>query len=159
MAWRVRQTQVRGSGLRYLQYELSSTEHLTQAHALLGEIGLCGGQQFVPHALWAEEGITHSELAERLKVRPATVTNMLKRMDGKSRAGERRQDTKDQRASRAYLTDAGLDIRDAVEETWCELERRAFSGSSSEEQDSLGQLLIRTQENLRHEAADDGSQA
>ena len=140
-------------------YMLTQTCRLlrTQAHALLGEIGLCGGQQFVLHALWAEEGITHSELAERLKVRPATVTNMLKRME-KAGLVERRQDTKDQRVSRAYLTDAGLDIRDAVEETWRELERQAFSGFSSEERDSLDQLLIRTRENLLHKAADDGSE-
>ena len=129
-----------------------------QAHALLGEIGLCGGQQFVLHVLWAEEGITHSELAERLKVRPATVTNMLKRME-KVGLVERRQDTKDQRVSRAYLTRAGLDIRDAVEKTWRELERRAFSGFSSEEQDLLGQLLTRIQENLLRKATDDGRQA
>ncbi|MBU0705302.1 MAG: MarR family transcriptional regulator [Chloroflexi bacterium] len=140
-------------------YMLAQTCRLlrTQVHALLGEIGLCGGQQFVLHVLWAEEGITHSELAERLKVSPATVTNMLKRME-KAGLVERRQDAKDQRVSRAYLTDAGLDIRDAVEETWRELERRAFSGFSSEERDSLGQLLIRTQENLLHEAADEGSE-
>jgi len=107
--------------------------------------------------LWVEEGITHSELAERLKIRPATVTNMLKRME-KAGLVERRQDTKDQRVSRAYLTGAGLDIRDAVEETWRELERRAFSGFSSEELDSLSQLLIKIQENLLRKAADDGSQ-
>ena len=140
-------------------YMLAQTCRLlrTQAHALLGEIGLCGGQQFVLHVLWAEEGITHSELAERLKVSPATVTNMLKRME-KAGLVERRQDTKDQRVSRAYLTDAGLDIRDAVEETWREIERQAFSGFSSEERDSLDQLLIRTRENLLHKAADDGSE-
>ena len=129
----------------------------SQIRVLLGEIGLCRGQQFVLHTLWVEEGITHSELAERLKIRPATVTNMLKRME-KAGLVERRQDTKDQRVSRAYLTGAGLDIRDAVEETWRELERRAFSGFSSEELDSLSQLLIKIQENLLRKAADDGSQ-
>jgi len=140
-------------------YMLAQTCRLlrSQIRVLLGEIGLCRGQQFVLHTLWVEEGITHSELAERLKIRPATVTNMLKRME-KAGLVERRQDTKDQRVSRAYLTGAGLDIRDAVEETWRELERRAFSGFSSEELDSLSQLLIKIQENLLRKAADDGSQ-
>jgi DNA-binding MarR family transcriptional regulator len=125
-----------------------------QAHALLGEIGLCRGQPFALHALWEEEGITHSELAERLNVRPATVTNMLRRLE---QAGlvERRRDERDQRVSRAYLTDAGRDIRDAVKAVWRELEERALSGFNLEERESLGQLLIRMQENLLREAADE----
>ena len=62
-----------------------------RAHALLGEIGLCRGQPFVLHALWEEEGIPHSVLAGRLNVTPATVTNMLKRME-KAGLVQRRQD-------------------------------------------------------------------
>jgi DNA-binding MarR family transcriptional regulator len=121
-----------------------------RAHALLGEIGLCRGQPFVLHALWEEEGIPHSVLAERLNVTPATVTNMLKRME-KAGLIERRQDEEDQRVSRAYLTDAGHEIRAPVEEMWRAIERQAFSGFSPEECDSLCQLLIRMQENLLRE--------
>ena len=121
-----------------------------RAHALLEEIGLYGGQQFVLMALWKEEGITHSELAEQLHVRPATITNALKRME---RAGfvERRQDTEDQRVSRVYLTDAGRNIRDAVEGVWRELEGQTFAGFSSEERALLDQFLPRIHNNLMRE--------
>jgi DNA-binding MarR family transcriptional regulator len=121
-----------------------------QAHALLEEIGLYGGQQFVLMALWEKEGITHSELAEQLHVRPATITNALKRME---RAGfvERRQDTEDQRVSRVYLTDAGRDIRDAVEEVWRQLEEQTFAGFRSEERAVLDQFLLRIRNNLMRE--------
>ena len=121
-----------------------------RAHALLEEVGLYGGQQFVLMALWEKEGITHSELAEQLHVRPATVTNALKRME---RAGfvERRQDTEDQRVSRVYLTDAGRNIRDAVEGVWHELEEQTFAGFSSEDGALLNQFLLRIRNNLMRE--------
>ena len=121
-----------------------------RAHALLEEIGLYGGQQFVLMALWQKEGITHSELAGQLHVQPATITNALKRME---RAGfvERRQDAEDQRVSRVYLTDAGRDIRDAVEGVWRELEEQTFAGFSSEERALLNRLLLRIRNNLMRE--------
>ena len=121
-----------------------------RAHALLEEIGLYGGQQFVLMALWQKEGITHSELAGQLHVRPATITNALKRME---RAGflERQQDAEDQRVSRVYLTDAGRNIRDAVEGVWRELEGQTFAGFSPEERALLGQFLLRIRNNLMRE--------
>lgn len=122
-----------------------------RAHALLEEIGLYGGQQFVLMALWENEGIIHSELAEQLHVRPATITNALKRME---RAGfiERRQDAEDQRVSRVYLTDAGRNIRGAVEEVWRELEEQTFADFSSEERALLNQFLLRIRDNLMRKA-------
>lgn len=121
-----------------------------RAHALLEEIGLYGGQQFVLMALWQKEGITHSELAGQLHVQPATITNALKRME---RAGfvERRQDAEDQRVSRVYLTEAGRDIRDEVEGVWRELEEKTFAGFSSEERALLNRLLLRIRNNLMRE--------
>jgi DNA-binding MarR family transcriptional regulator len=121
-----------------------------RVHALLGKIGLYRGQPFVLCALWEREGMTHSELAQRLHVQPATMTNMLKRME---RAGlvNRQQDMEDHRVSRVYLTDAGRDIRDAVEETWSELEEQACAGFTPEEQTLLRQFLLRIRENLTRE--------
>ena len=121
-----------------------------RAHALLEEIGLYRGQQFVLQALWTEEGITHSELADQLNVRPATITNTLKRME-KAGLVERRQDDEDQRVSRVYLTDAGRNIRGAVEEVWSELEGQAFAGLSLEEIAKLRQLLPQVRDNLMRE--------
>jgi DNA-binding MarR family transcriptional regulator len=122
--------------------------HHGRARAMLQEIGLYRGQQFVLCTLWAEEGLTHSELADRLNVHPATVTNALKRME---RAGflERRPDPEDQRVSRVYLTDAGREIRGDVERVWAELEEQTFEGFSEEERGRLEQLLERVHENLR----------
>jgi DNA-binding MarR family transcriptional regulator len=124
--------------------------HYFRSRTLLDEIGLYRGQQFVLCALWAEEGITHSELAERLHVHPATVTNAIKRME---RAGfvERRPDLEDQRVSRVYLTDAGREIQDAVEGIWAKLEEQTLDGFSEAERITLEQFLARIHRNLTGE--------
>ncbi len=127
-----------------------------RVHTSLDEIGLYRGQQFVLCALWEREGITHSELASKLHVQPATVTNALKRME---QAGlvVRRHDARDHRVSRVYLTDAGRDIREAVERVWGELEAQTFAGFSAEERARLCDFLCRIRENLVGEAASNRS--
>jgi len=125
--------------------------HYSRDRILLEEFGLFRGQPPLLFALWEKEGRTHSELAEHLHVQPATITKMIKRME---RAGfvERCQDTEDQRVSRVYLTDAGRNIRDAVEGVWHELEAQTFAGFSSEERALLSQFLLRIRDNLVREA-------
>lgn len=134
----------------YLLAQVCRAQH-GRVRAMLHEIGLYRGQQFVLCALWAEEGLTHSELADRLRVHPATVSNALKRME---RAGfvERRSDPEDQRVSRVYLTEAGRSIRGAVERVWSQLEEQTLDGFSVEEHDMLDRLLQRVRDNLREEA-------
>jgi len=125
--------------------------HHSRARTLLEEFGLFRGQPPLLFALWEKEGLTHSELAEHLHVQPATITKMIKRME---RAGfvERSQDAEDQRVSRVYLTDAGRNIRDAVEGVLRELEEQTFAGFSSEDRALLDQFLLRIRHNLMHEA-------
>jgi len=115
--------------------------------AKLERIGLYCGQHFVLCCLWKNEGMTHSELAEQLRVRPATITNGLQRME-KAGLVERRPDSKDQRVSRVYLTGAGREIRGAVEQVWEELENQTFAGFGPEERAQLYGLLLRICHNL-----------
>lgn len=118
-----------------------------RVHCRLEELGLYRGQQGILHVLWQQEGRAHSELAEELRVSPATISNAVKRME---RAGFvlRRPDPEDERISRVYLTDAGRAVRGAVEETWHELEERAFAGLDQEEQAAFRHALRRILENL-----------
>ena len=128
-------------------YLLSQICKLNRAriHAMLEEVGLYGGQQFILHVLWENEGLTHSELAEWSHVQPATITNALKRME---RAGfvERRHDSEDQRVSRVYLTEAGRSARGAVEKMWQEIEEQTFAALHEEERAQLHRLLLRVYE-------------
>ena len=118
-----------------------------RAHGAMEGIGLYRGQHFILHALWKNEGITHSELAARSCVQPATITNALQRME-KAGLVERRPDPEDQRVSRVYLTKAGRAMRRDAERTWCEMEARIFADFSEEEHVVLRELLTRIQKNL-----------
>lgn len=72
----------------------------------LSSIGLHPGQ---PPLLWhisQEEGLSQRELARRLKVKPPTVNVSLQRLERAEHIC-RRQDEKDQRVSRVYLTEKG----------------------------------------------------
>jgi DNA-binding MarR family transcriptional regulator len=115
--------------------------------ALLHEIGLYRGQPLMLRALWDEEGLTQTALAERLRRAPATITNMLQRME---RAGfvERSPDPSDQRVTRVYLSEAGRNVRDRVQAVWRELEEVALQGLSAQEVATLRQCLDTIRTNL-----------
>ena len=123
--------------------------HRARAHALLEELGLYRGQPHMLRALWKKEGQTHSELARRLHVQPATVTKMLQRME-KTGFVERRHDAEDQRVSRVYLTEAGRSIRDDVQRVWRTLEEDTFAELTLEERLLLRRLFLQMRENLVH---------
>ncbi|MBE0697355.1 MAG: MarR family transcriptional regulator, partial [Anaerolineaceae bacterium] len=66
-----------------LDYLLANICHLhhTRAHQRLEGLGLYRGQPPVLRALWLQEGLTQTELAEKMKITPATMTKMLQRME------------------------------------------------------------------------------
>jgi DNA-binding MarR family transcriptional regulator len=121
--------------------------HRNRGHERFEELGVYRGQPPMLHALWNEEGMTHSELARRLHVQPATMTKMVKRME-KAGFVERRSDPQDQRVSRVYLTDQGRAIQAAVREVWHEIESETFAGFSPEELELLRRFLFQMRDNL-----------
>ncbi len=121
--------------------------HHARAHTLLEALGLYHGQPPMLHALWEQDGLTHSELAARLHVQPATMTRMVQRME-KAGFVERRSDAADERVSRVYLTDAGRAIQNKVKQVWHTLEKETFAGFSAEERTSLRRFLLQMRENL-----------
>ncbi|GAB4560554.1 MAG: MarR family transcriptional regulator [Anaerolineae bacterium] len=136
----------KGESVDFLLAQVCRLHH-ARAHALLEGVGLYRGQPPVLHALWKEEGLTHTELAERVHVTPATLTKMLQRME---RAGFliRRPDPEDQRVSRVYLTEAGRAIQTQVEAVWRQMEAESLAGFSAEELQQLREFLLRIRENL-----------
>lgn len=121
--------------------------HHTRARQLFEAIGLYRGQPPVLLALWAREGLTQTELAERLKIAPATVTKMLQRME-KTGFIRREPDAEDQRVSRVYLTKSGHAIQSDVEAIWKTMEAESFANFTSEERVLLRRFLLQIRENL-----------
>ena len=121
--------------------------HHSRAHALLEAIGLYRGQPPVLRALWEQEGLTHTELAERMHVTPATITKMLQRME-KAGFVVCKPDAEDQRVSRVYPTEAGRTIRRQVQAIWQAMEMETFDGLTEGERVSLHRFLLQMRENL-----------
>ena len=139
----------RESSTEPLGHLLTRVCRLTHAHmyALAGEIGLYRGQPLLLKTLWSSDGQTHTELSQRLHVRPATMTNTIKHME---HAGliACRPDEHDRRISRVYLTEAGREIQGEVEEVWRAFESHVFGGLEGEERATLRRLLAQVEENL-----------
>ena len=122
-----------------------------RVHTLYEALGLYRGQPRMLRALWAQEGLTHTELSRQLRVQPATITKMIQRME-KAGFVERRQDPDDQRVSRVYLTAAGQAVRENVQQVWRRLEEEAFANFTEEEGLLLRQLFLRIRDNLTQAA-------
>jgi DNA-binding MarR family transcriptional regulator len=113
----------------------------------LGKIGLYRGQPPVLFALGEQDGMTHSELAAKMEVTPATISNMVKRME---QAGfvVRRRDTEDERISRVYLTDAGRAIYSEMVAIAQQVNETTFAGFTEEERSIMRNFLTRIHSNL-----------
>jgi len=126
---------------------LVSRAHHNLAGKLFEQIGLYRGQPPVLFKLGEQDGIPQSALAEKMEVTPATITNMLKRMES-SGFLVRVRDQQDSRISRVFLTDAGKMVLKQVKALADEMDQIAFSGFSSEEQKMMERFLKRIHTNL-----------
>lgn len=81
---------------------------------LLEAIGLTYPQYLVMLVLWEQDGLTVSELGERLYLDSGTLTPLLKRLETGGHL-RRERDAADERRVRISLTEAGRALRDKAE--------------------------------------------
>lgn len=113
----------------------------------LTEIGLYVGQEMFLWHLWQQDGLTQSQMVERMCIQPPTVSKMLNRLE-KAGLVQRRPDPEDSHISRVYLTEQGRNSQLAVCNIWTNLEQRITEGLSVEERIVLRRLLLHVHENL-----------
>jgi len=113
----------------------------------LAEIGLHPGQNSILHQLAKEDGLTQSELADRLDVQQPTAAKMTQRME-KAGLITRRPCPDDARVSRAYLTDKGRDLLRPIHDFWQRLDDHLTEGFSLEERILLRRFVKQLQENI-----------
>jgi len=77
---------------------------------LLRELGLTYPQYLVMMVLWEEDGRSVSEIGERLFLDSATLTPLLKRLEGMGLLSRRRA-ADDERRVRVRLTEQGRELR------------------------------------------------
>ena len=116
------------------------TGHHLRTH--MEKIGLHRGQGFAMVQLWHHDGVPQRELSEAMHISPASVTNMLQRME---RDGwiTRERDREDQRIVRVYLTHKAKDLRAEAKTVFREMEEELSSIYSDEELETLKRLLMK----------------
>ncbi|NLC67335.1 MAG: MarR family transcriptional regulator [Clostridiaceae bacterium] len=121
--------------------------HHYRSHMLLNSLGVHPGQPAVLFMLEHNDGISQKEIAERLKLKGATVTVMLKRME-KNGLIYRKTDARDLRVSRVYLAETGRDRIKKIKEKFKSLDEECFHGFSGEEKILLRRFLTQMRDNL-----------
>jgi len=113
----------------------------------LAELGLHVGQELVLAQLWREDGLRHSQLAERLGIERPTATKVVRGLE-RAQLIVRDPDDQDGRASRVRLTERGRSLRGPVEQAWKAAECAALRGLDARERDVFERALSRMLANL-----------
>ena len=124
--------------------------HRKLAGRLLDEHCFHRGQTPMIFALSHQDGRTNSELAELLEVTPATITNMVKRME-KAGFVQRKGDPADERVKRAWLTKQGEAKVNDLQNVVSRLETISFGNLSEQEQAQFAELMEKILSNMEEE--------
>lgn len=124
--------------------------HRTKMSELLSEVGLHPGQELVLACLWKEDGLSQTDLADRLGIQQPTLTKILQRIATKDLL-KRQPCKQDSRVSYVYLTKRGKAYQEQTEAIWGQLEQQLTKGFSNEEKNVLGTLLAQMKENIEAE--------
>ncbi|WP_297518579.1 MarR family transcriptional regulator [uncultured Clostridium sp.] len=106
--------------------------HFRKSRAVLEKYNLYAGQPPLLFLLMKEEGRRQKDIAKALNIQAATVTVTVKRLE-KAGFVEKREDEKDKRISRLYLTDQGRDACINVREAMDNINMKAFNVLTEDE--------------------------
>jgi len=134
------------NSLQNIFYQVIRLHH-QRSHMLLDKVGVYPGQPFLLFALYHSNGQSQKDLANKLNIKAATITIMVKRME-KVGLVERRQDLEDMRVSRVYITEKGLEVCKEVEEIRKVIEAESFKDFTEDEKMMLRKLLVKMRDNL-----------
>ena len=121
--------------------------HRNAANVALQGVELHVGQEMVLFHLTNEDGLTQTQLAERMCIEAPTLTRMLQRMEREDII-KRLADSDDARVSRVYLTEHARSLQPRIQECWMDLEQQTLAGLTQEERLLLRRLLLQVRSNL-----------
>jgi MarR family transcriptional regulator for hemolysin len=117
------------------------------ADVAMSRHGVRVGQNLVLQALWAQDGLTPGEIAQRLHVTTPTIVKMATRMEA-SGLVTRRRDERDARLVRLHLTERGRSLQAALEAELRGLEERATATLTAAERRHVERALAKMVESL-----------
>src|SRR5580692_930112 len=98
----------------------------------LAEYGLTTTQWGVLACLWREDGLSQRDLSRRTGTDPATLTEMLKRMEARGLV-RRVRDPDNNRLQRVYIAERDTTLRDTLSAAATAVNQLATAGFSDEE--------------------------
>lgn len=124
-----------------------SRMYMEKCFVKLKKVGIHPRQIPILAVLYRRDGCSQKELAQELGVKPPTVTVSIQRLE-KNGLLIRRQDEKDQRVSRIYLSDAGNAIIREGMQLVREGEKQILSGFSESELCLMRRFCQQIKENI-----------
>lgn len=119
----------------------------TKADQYFEQHGLYRGQALLLILLSEQDGMTHSELAQKMRISPAAVTKVIKRME-QLQYVLRKPDPDDERVSRVYLQESGTALITELRSSLFEFDEILFSDFSEDDLQNFQELLNRILNNL-----------
>ena len=108
----------------------------------MAEFGITPGQYGVLACLWKNETLTPKEIATILRVENSTISGVLDRMQKRGLI-DRILDPKNRRSIRVKPTEAGMAIREPVQQKIEELNDMVFKEFTPQEREEVLNLLTR----------------
>ena len=118
--------------------------------ALAGRLlahGFYAGQDQIMLALHTDDGLTTGQLAERVGVRPPTITKTINRLQDQGFV-ERRASERDGRQTHVHLTETGQSALSAINRAIRKTEKSVLAGLTGKERKRLKKLLSQIEMNL-----------
>lgn len=122
--------------------------HRYTVEAALNQLGLHAGQEIILFQLWANDGLTQSEIAELVDVTSPTISKMLRGL-ARTDLIQRREDLEDGRISRVFLTEKGRNLQGEVTRIWQDVEQQMMHSVNEVEKIVLTRLLTQMRDNLQ----------
>lgn len=139
-------TKARKPAVLHQLQSVARTARTTLATRLVSQ-GLYAGQDAVMLELSSEDGLSPGVLAQRLGVRPPTITKTISRLQTQGFVEKKASET-DQRQAHVFLTEAGIDAIKSIERSIRKTEKQALKGLDKKERKSLMKVLARLEANL-----------
>ncbi len=123
----------------------------------IGQHGITSGMWWFLRALWFEDGLSQSELSERVKVQGPTTVRALDRLQ---RAGliERRRSSTDKRMTQVYLSSKGRALEEPLLRYVVEVNEVASHDLTDEEVGNLLTILTKISKSLEKRGYMSGAQ-
>lgn len=118
------------------------------------EKGLHPGQLSMIRLLMKNPGLSQREIARRLHVKPPTVTVGIRRLE-KNEFLYKKTDSEDQRITRIYLTEKGVEVYDEIQKIMNENEQLLFKDFSETEICLMHRFFIQMIHNIKDTMPDD----